>query len=446
MYLHELHVQHLKRLGDFRLSFTRKDGQPRMWTVIIGRNGTGKTSILQAIALAAAGKAQVNSLAKPVVGHLRDRRGQEDLRLVATFGFAELARRYPEAELPGPGTTLRSEVILRADEINLDASSCYQSAEAQSGDPLDRARARQLPFWFVAGYGVARALPGVGQRVELVQPAIERLGPLFDPRVALTSLGFVSYFAETEQVKEDDERSKALLFSRTLKSALLTVQELLPGIDDIELRGKGGVKKPGDLLERNRFAQSVGGRSLKLPAAALSHGYQSTIAWIADLVGQILLEARTPVEPREMEGLVLIDEIDLYLHPTWQVVLIRALRRTFPRIQFVATTHSPLLLADLSPDEIVELGFDETTGNVVRQETYADPRVLTGTELLRQFFDIDAIYPSPDPDAVLLRDYLFLARNPMRTEQDEQRLEAMRFQLELAGVDPQCEPVARIGE
>lgn len=147
-----------------------------------------------------------------------------------------------------------------------------------------------------------------------------------------------------------------------------------------------------------------------------------------------------------MEGLVLIDEIDLYLHPTWQVVLIRALRRTFPRIQFVATTHSPLLLADLSPDEIVELGFDETTGNVVRQETYADPRVLTGTELLRQFFDIDAIYPSPDPDAVLLRDYLFLARNPMRTEQDEQRLEAMRFQLELAGVDPQCEPVARIGE
>lgn len=104
------------------------------------------------------------------------------------------------------------------------------------------------------------------------------------------------------------------------------------------------------------------------------------------------------------------------------------------------------MLADLSPDEIVELGFDERTGDVVRQETYADPRVLTGTELLRQFFDIDAIYPNPDPDAVLLRDYLFLARNPMRTDKDEQMLETMRTLLELAGIDPKCEPVARIGD
>lgn len=443
MYIRDLHIRHLKLLGDFRLSFTRDDGQPRMWTVIIGKNGTGKTSILQAIALAAAGTAQVNSLAKPIVGHLRDRRGQADLSISATFGFSDLARRHPEAHplLSGPirpDTTLQSDVGLRADEINLEASSRYQNADAQSGDPLDRARAKQLKHWFVAGYGIARALPDAGRRVQLVQPAIERLSPLFDASVALTSTGFASYF--------EDQPDRARAFARVLKRTLFTAQDLLPRIDDLELGGRGGVRKSGDLLERDRFTQAVGGKAMKIPATALSHGYQSTIAWIADLVGHILLESTSPMEPHEMEGLVLIDELDLYLHPTWQVVLVRALRQTFPRIQFVATTHSPLVLADLVPDEVVRLDFDQATGDVVQSDTYADPRVLTGTEILRQFFGIDDIYPDPDPDAALLRDYLLLARNPFRSDEDDVKLRGLCLRLIQKNIDPHFEPVDRIQE
>ena len=96
---------------------------------------------------------------------------------------------------------------------------------------------------------------------------------------------------------------KARLFHRVLKRALLNVESLLPHITDLELRGYGGVNKPGALLERDRFLQEIGELQLKVPGVALAHGYQSTIAWIAD-------------------------EIDLYLHP--QATLIPALYENRP--------------------------------------------------------------------------------------------------------------------
>ena len=76
-------------------------------------------------------------------------------------------------------------------------------------------------------------------------------------------------------------------------------------------------------------------------------------AWLTDLIGHVILEAKADVQPEEMEGLALIDELDLFLHPEWQNGLIPALRRIFPRMQFIATTHSPLLLSHLRRDEVV---------------------------------------------------------------------------------------------
>src|SRR6185436_15180112 len=120
------------------------------------------------------------------------------------------------------------------------------------------------------------------------------------------------------------------------------------------------------LIDSDRFYQRMGKDELAIAGVALSHGYQSTFAWIADLIGQVLLEAKSDVSTTEMEGLVLIDEIDLYLHPAWQASFVTALRRVFPRIQFVATTHSPIVLAEMAPHEIVRLIVDPVAGDVVR--------------------------------------------------------------------------------
>src|SRR5690606_31919722 len=148
-----------------------------------------------------------------------------------------------------------------------------------------------------------------------------------------------------------------------------------------------------DLVEKHRFELKIGAETLKLPATWLSQGYQSTIAWIADIIGQVFSEAGGPVALAEMEGLVLIDEIDLHLHPKWQLGLIPTLKRVLPKLQFIVTTHSPMVLPGLSREEVVILRPDED-GNVVAQESPETPALLTGSEIYRLFFGIDRLHPA----------------------------------------------------
>ena len=150
-----------------------------------------------------------------------------------------------------------------------------------------------------------------------------------------------------------------------------------------------------------------------LPTVWLSHGYQSSIAWLADLVGQILFEAKAPVLPEEMEGLVLIDEIDLHLHPTWQVAFIDALRSVFKRLQFIATTHSPLTLPALRADEVIVL--DSQDGKVIHRQVTASPQDMTGTELYRDYFEIKDLIPS--------------RAGRYRSDKNDQRINAIETEL-----------------
>ncbi len=457
MLIERLHVRNLKLLRDFRLDFNLADGAPRPWTVIIGPNGTAKTSILQAIALAAVGSLQANGLAKPIIGHLLDRRGggRKSMEIEVIFRFSDagsVARLHP---LLGRSLAnderLRSTVTLKPKQSTLLGSSDYIGPDGplsrKSGkalDPLDDARASSRPRWFVAGYGVGRFLPEPQSRPPLVQPAIDRLEPLFRNTTGLTSLGFLDHLPT----------DKARGFAKILRDTLIGVDELVPAIKGIELAGRGGVSRSGSLIDRERFVLKIGQNNYKLPAVALSHGYQSTLAWIADLIGHVMWEADGPIKAAEIEGLVLIDEIDLYLHPQWQAGLIPALRRTFPRVQFVVTTHSPVVLAALQPDEIVVLGQNPETGDVERwvpnpktgefappsmverPGLAPDPRAASGTDVYRTWFGLDRL--TLNPHGQLLRDYLLLASDPERTDEDERELAALCDELERVGIRPRA--------
>jgi hypothetical protein len=89
------------------------------------------------------------------------------------------------------------------------------------------------------------------------------------------------------------------------------------------------------------IAPKLGGR---VPLAALSDGYLTTLGWLVDLVARWLhwaeqVEGKPPEGDffERMEGLVLVDEIDLHLHPAWQRTILRDLKNTFPRLSFVAS-------------------------------------------------------------------------------------------------------------
>ena len=173
----------------------------------------------------------------------------------------------------------------------------------------------------------------------------------------------------------------------------------------------------------------------------MSQGYQATIAWIADLVGHVFWEAGGPVDLDQMEGLVLIDEIDLHLHPRWQVELVPVLKRLFPLIQFVVTTHSPMILPGLEQDEIVMLRRDEE-GNVVADEAPQSPMLMTGSEIYSTFFGLPGLYPTDLAQA--MHRYGFLVGNPRRTDEEEQEMTRLGSLLHTHGVDPGWTPVERV--
>lgn len=97
-----------------------------------------------------------------------------------------------------------------------------------------------------------------------------------------------------------------------------------------------------------------------LDVSQLSDGERSIIAIIFD-IGMRLIQANpqlnNPLE--EGRGVILIDEIDLHLHPTWQRMIVKNLTKAFPNCQFVATTHSPQIIGEVSPDNIILLENDK---------------------------------------------------------------------------------------
>jgi hypothetical protein len=102
-----------------------------------------------------------------------------------------------------------------------------------------------------------------------------------------------------------------------------------------------------------------------LEAIDLPDGFRSSIAWLADLCAawcEKFPKRAAKGDPADIEALVLIDEIDLHLHPSLQRTLVPRLREALPHVQWVVTTHSPLVLSSLDTAEIVALDRDEPSG------------------------------------------------------------------------------------
>lgn len=456
MYVHRIHIQRMKRIADLTLDFGH-GGQPRMWTVLIGENGTAKTTILQAIALAAAGSRQVNTLARPIVKHLRDRRSDAPLQVETEFAFTPQSLQDPAVHpraASTEGLSLWTSLRLDNGSTSISAQDDYlrDGEKLAIANVLDDARAAHTPRWFVAGYGISRNLPDSTFTPALDVPSIDRLQPLFDPRIALASSSFANHFLQKDLVSGKPAGQTSRAYARRLNEAIrLGGEALFPGIDRLELRGQGGANSAAALIDSDRFYQRMGANMFPIAGVALSHGYQSTFAWIADLIGHVLLEANTDLSTTDMEGLVLIDEIDLYLHPAWQATVVTALRRVFPKMQFIATTHSPVVLAEMAPDEIVRLIVDPVTGDVVRggwdpesgavvpspvpHPVQPDPRPMTASEIYRTWFGLDRL--TPNPVGELLRRYRVLADDPSPSADDLRERTALRAKLAQHGIsDP----------
>jgi len=127
----------------------------------------------------------------------------------------------------------------------------------------------------------------------------------------------------------------------------------------------------------------------------LSDGYRTTLAMLMDIASR-MAEANPDAEDiLNTEGIVLIDEIDLHLHPRWQQTIVSQMMNTFPNIQFIVTTHSPQVLSTVKNEQIRILGHNtegEYVAEIPKAGTYGEP----SNDVLQAVMAVDPQPPVPE--------------------------------------------------
>ena len=137
----------------------------------------------------------------------------------------------------------------------------------------------------------------------------------------------------------------------------------------------------------------------ELPVGMLSDGIRSMLTLVADIAFRAvkLNPNLGPFAATQTQGIVLIDEVDMHLHPAWQQTVLSSLKEAFPRLQFIVTTHSPQVLttAPVESIRLLQADIDETTGKPVTsvREFHVQTQGVASSTVLAQVMDTD---PVPD--------------------------------------------------
>ncbi|RKR43245.1 AAA family ATPase [Paraburkholderia sp. BL17N1] len=394
-----IHLQDVRGFADLLVNLTPPAEGKGQWTVLIGPNGSGKTTILRSMILAA--------------------RNVKDPSIWPRGAFSEGWQR-----VPADGERVSESRIA----FQLASEQVYETfiptLRPEDMEQVPRyPGARAFPIF---AYGCRRgsALSGASRALDLGDDNGPEVATLFDDQAGLIH-------AETWLIQLDGDAPKSAQSQHIFNAVTEAMCDLL-GLTRVWIE------------ERRVWVKEEGKPAL--PLACLSDGYLTSAGWLIDLIARWLTLAGREQYPitsdfmSEMRGLVLIDEIDLHLHPQWQIEIISKTRKLFPQLSFLVTTHSPLTLVGAKAEEIRIIA---RSGEDIRiSDGPEDPMLLTGGQLYRQYFAIRDMYPGYIGRKV--QRYSFLCGYALRTDDEQQELENLREQLKQDGIELEWEEVARI--
>ena len=333
-------------------------------TLFIGANGSGKTTVFKALCLAVLAPVIRNSgmladfFVRRPSGYAEDIGNNSDPFPLANSDITvDLKLSEVDTEkVPLPKTrTIGQAVIHRQGDFE-DITTAHTNPAV-----WNRIYKNDVPAFFLAAYGAnRRSANPEGYTERTRSPRYERIASIFEEYAALVpfTVGYLQL----------DKRN-------LLGAARHILNRLLPD----------GVTLSNSTDRANRPLFSAFG--VLHPFSALSDGYRGFIAWVWDLLVQM---ARV-IPPhaganafKQLRGVVIVDEIDLFLHPRWQRGLIEELAEEFPNLQFLFSTHSPLVVGMLEMENIRVLTRFGDTSEIEQYQEEVEGK--TPNELLTSIY------------------------------------------------------------
>jgi predicted ATP-binding protein involved in virulence len=191
------------------------------------------------------------------------------------------------------------------------------------------------------------------------------------------------------------------------------------------------------VTSEGRILFNVGGQIV--PTISLSDGYRSILALAGDLIWRLIQSFPDSENPLNECGVVLIDELDIHLHPKWQRQVASVLRRTFPNMQFIVATHSPLVAAGAG-DDALTLKFNFQHGKSIIEHV-PDVAAMNVDRILQSpAFGLLSTY-SPETERRIERYDALSRKGPRRTPQENDELRPLLKFMEVARpIDGQPSP------
>lgn len=202
------------------------------------------------------------------------------------------------------------------------------------------------------------------------------------------ALRVMTYRSSLPELMSKDKNLVNLLQKRAEAIKNLFIR-LMPNIEKIEV---DVTKDKVFFYEKDDLGESLG-----VPKSfnQLASGNRNIIGMIGDMLLRLFNDQPETSDPKQLEGIVLIDELDTHLHPTWQKALPGLLSEIFPKIQFIASTHSPIPLLG-SPKESVVLKIHQSSeeGITVEKLDIDVTQLLPNSLLTSPIFDFEEIIPT----------------------------------------------------
>lgn len=409
MYLEKLKLHNFRCYEKLEIDFNRQ------LTVLVGKNGSGKTTVLEAIAIALGtwfvgfnivNAKGINKRTDPLrkayqIGATDDVQTQFPVEIEACGKIEESKDQilHWKRELYTPTGTMTTK---DAKEI-VEYAAEYQKAISEGRTDI------YLPM--VAYYGTGRLWDYHRQKRNDVFKVSSRTNGYIDCLDGTANVKLMMDWFQIMTINKYQRQEENLESNPELDTVYLAMEKCLTnlsGYSDVKIRYNMGTQE----LDVYYSEQDI--QRMRIPLNQLSDGYKGMISLVADIAYRMAtLNPQLGTEVLSKgDGVVLIDEVDLHLHPAWQQKVIDNLMNIFPKVQFIVSTHAPAIISSVKTDKLRILSNKEvcmTANQVYGKDVNSVMKEIMGVndrpdqfvELFEKFYRLLSEKKYDDAGAVL---------------------------------------------